>query len=207
MHDVLSFYPGVVINRPSRLSLNCSKPLQMTAIAGSSTQSVKSIPTFLSNIRNKMKIFPSDGTIVKSISSVRSEVVPLTDTRLLHGDELSCPIQMQPKLLGVCIRAHVCGEAVYAVRIDGDAIDYRYGEKMIITKFELPQDVISWCIQSARRDGLEFAGIDFIYEEAACVFWCLEINPSPGYHSFEKRLVDSGGDPIISKWLLQQLLG
>ncbi|MCJ1218867.1 hypothetical protein MMB75_09385 [Paenibacillus sp. P2(2022)] len=119
---------------------------------------------------------------------------------------MNCPIQLQPKLQGACIRAHVCGEEVYAVRIDGDGVDYRYGEKLSMTKFELPQDVATWCIQAARREGVEFAGIDFIYEEAAHLFRCLEINPTPGYHSFEQHLIDAGGVPVISRWLLQRLL-
>ncbi|NIE94705.1 hypothetical protein F3J09_29145 [Bacillus sp. Ab-1751] len=208
MQDVLAFYPGVVINRPSRLSLNISKPLQMKAIAGSSNQTVKPIPTFLSNVRTNIGTTPANETIVKSISYVRSKVVTLNDERLLHGEgALSCPIQMQPKLQGVCIRAHVCGEAVYAVRIDGEEVDYRYAEKINMTEFELPQDVETWCLQAARSEGLELAGIDFIYEEAVGLFWCLEINPAPGYHWFEKHLVDSGGVPSISRWLLQRLLG
>ncbi|WP_416808887.1 hypothetical protein [Bacillus thuringiensis] len=207
MYDLLTFYPGVVINRPSRLSLNCSKPLQMAVITGSSSQVVRSIPTFLSNICNKIGTPPADETIVKSISYIRSEVVTLADTRLLHVEgDLSCPIQLQPKIQGTCIRAHVCDDVVYAVRIDGDAVDYRYGENLRITKFELPKNVATWCIQAARREGLEFAGIDFIYEEAARLFRCLEINPTPGYHSFEHHLIDSGGVPVISRWLLQRLL-
>ena len=207
MYDLLSFYPGVVINRPSRLSLNCSKPLQMVAITGTSSQTVRSIPTFLSNQCTRMETTSADETIVKSISYVRSEVVTLTDKRLLHGEgDLNCPIQLQPKIQGACIRAHVCGDAVYAVRIDGDGVDYRYGEKLSMTKIELPQDVATWCIQAARREGLEFAGIDFIYEEAVPMFRCLEINPTPGYHTFEQHLINSSGLPVISRWLLQRLL-
>ncbi|MCE5173613.1 hypothetical protein LQV63_30760 [Paenibacillus profundus] len=206
MQDVLAFYPGIIINRPSRHSLNYSKPLQMTAISRSIHQTVKPIPTFLSNV--PAKIASSNETIVKSISSIRSEVVALTDARLLHGaGALHCPIQLQPMLQGSCIRAHVCGDTVHAAKIDGDAIDYRYGEQIKMTRYELPQDVAAWCIQAARREGLEFAGIDFIYDEAAQLFSCLEINPSPGYHFYEKRLVDSGEAPSISQWLLQRLLG
>ncbi|MDZ5608643.1 hypothetical protein U2I54_16565 [Bacillus pseudomycoides] len=207
LDDVLTFYPGVVINRPSRLSLNSSKPLQMSAIAESSSMKVKSIPTFLSNVLTNIRTSHLDDTIVKSISSVRSEVVTLSDKRLLCGEDfLSCPIQMQPKVNGVCIRAHVCGEAVYAVCIDGDGVDYRYGEKLSLTQVKLPQDVELWCVQTARREGLEFAGIDFIYKETSDLYWCLEINPCPGYSFFEQHLVDSGGFPVISTWLLRELL-
>lgn len=206
LQDVLAFYPGIIVNRPSRHSLNYSKPLQMREIARSIHQTVKPIPTFLSNV--PARITSSNETIVKSISSVRSEVVALTDERLLHrADELHCPIQLQPMIQGSCIRAHVCGNAVHAAKIDGNAIDYRYGEQINLSRYELPQDVAAWCIRAARRENLEFAGVDFIYDEAAQSFSCLEINPSPGYHFYEKRLVDSGESPSISQWLLQRLLG
>ncbi|MFD4852633.1 ATP-grasp domain-containing protein [Bacillus toyonensis] len=207
MHDLLTFYSGVVINRPSRLSLNISKPLQMTAIVSSRSPVINAIPTLLTNLWTEMIKRKANETIVKSISGVRSEVVDLTNQRLQHKrDSLDCPVQLQPKLQGINIRAHVCGEVVYAVRIHGDAVDYRYGEEMSMERIELPQAIASWCIQSAKREGLEFAGIDLLYQEMNDYYWCFEINPTPGYSYFEQHLIDSGGEPVISKWLLQRLL-
>lgn len=208
MHDLLTFYPGVVINRPSRLSLNHSKPLQMSAIASSENLIISTIPTLLTNLRRKIKKKPRDQTIVKSISGIRSEVVDLTDQRLQQkGNSLNCPVQLQPKLHGINIRAHVCGEAVYALRIhENTGVDYRYGEIMSMELVELPHRIASWCIQSAKKEGLEFAGIDLLYQEMNDCYWCFEINPMPGYSYFEQYLIDSGGEPVISQWLLQRLL-
>ena len=207
MQDLLTFYPGVVINRPSRLSLNSSKPLQMTAIASSRSPVIKTIPTLLTNLWTEIIKIPADKTIVKSISGMRSEVVDLTDQRLQHkGDSLDCPVQLQPKLQGINIRAHVCGEDVYAVRIHGDAVDYRYGEEMSMKRVDLPKAIASWCVESAKREGLEFAGIDLLYQEMNDYYWCFEINPMPGYSYFEQHLIDSGVEPVISQWLLQRLL-
>ncbi len=207
MHDLLTFYPGVVINRPSRLPLNYSKPLQMSAINSSKSPVIKAIPTFLTNLRDEITKFPVEETIVKSISGMRSKVVDLTDQRLQHKkDFFDCPVQLQPKLQGINIRAHVCSEAVYAVRIHTDSVDYRYGEELSMNLVELPQPIVSWCVQSAKREGLEFAGIDLLYQEKNDNYWCFEINPMPGYSYFEQYVIDSGEEPVISKWLLQRLL-
>ncbi|MGH1143104.1 ATP-grasp domain-containing protein [Bacillus pseudomycoides] len=204
MHDLLTFYPGVVINRPSRLLLNYSKPLQMTGILNSRSTVIKAIPTLLTNLLTELIKAPANETIVKSISDMRSEVVDLTDQRLQHnGDSLDCPVQLQPKLQGINIRVHICGEAVYAVRIDADAVDYRYGKELSMKWAELPQEIESWCVQLAKREGLEFAGIDLLYQEKNDYYWCFEINPMPGYAYFEQY---AGGEPVISKWLLQRLL-
>ncbi|MBA4535529.1 hypothetical protein [Brevibacillus halotolerans] len=205
--DLLTFYPGVVINRPSRIFLNYSKPLQMTAIANSRSPVIKAIPTHLTNIWTEFRKIPAKDTIVKSISDMRSEVVDLNDPRLQHnGYSLDCPVQFQPKLQGINIRVHVCGKAVYAVRIETDAVDYRYGKDLNIKWVELPQAIESWCVESAKREGLEFAGIDLLYQEMENIYWCFEINPMPGYAYYEEPLVESGKEPVISQWLLQRLL-
>ena len=204
MHDLLTFYPGVIINRPSRLYLNYSKPLQMTAMTNFSNQVIKTIPTLITNLRAEIIKSPADKNIVKSISDIRSKVVDLTDQRLnLTGDFLDCPVQLQQKLTGVNIRVHVCGDVAYATRIGTDGLDYRYGEELSMKWIELPEAIETWCVQSAKREGLEFAGIDLLYQEKNNYYWCFEINPMPGYAFFEKL---SGGEPFISKWLLNRLL-
>ncbi|MFJ7941551.1 hypothetical protein ACIQYG_24180 [Peribacillus sp. NPDC096622] len=209
MHDLLTFYPGTIVNRPSRLSLNLSKPLQMAAVAKKSDKNVKPIPTFLSNLHLHTLGFSSDKTIIKSASSIRSIVVNLSDRRLYKDmGDLACPVHLQPKIQGINIRAHVCGDAVYAMHINAeeDILDYRYETKLCMRKEELPQNIAAWCIQAARNEGLDFAGIDLIYEKTTNSYWFLEVNPTPGYHFFEQYLVDSGENAVISEWLLQTLI-
>ncbi len=207
LHDLLNFYPGIIINRPSRLSQNFSKPLQMTTIAKISTNNIKSIPTILSNCLSNLPLSLNE-TIIKSISSIRSIVVNLTDQRIAnHIKDLACPVHLQPEIKGINIRVHVCGDKVYAMSINAEGVlDYRYGDCLSMVKTKLPSHVAKWCVEVAKNEGLEFAGIDLIYEKITNSYWVLEINPTPGYHFFEQYLIDLGEKPEISEWLLQKLI-
>lgn len=52
-----------------------------------------------------------NAAIVKSNSGVRLEGLDLTSQRLQHKrGSLDYPVHLQPKLQGINIRAHVCGE-------------------------------------------------------------------------------------------------
>jgi len=56
---------------------------------------------------------------------------------------------------------------------------------------------------AAAREGIVFAGIDLLFDGET--YYCLEINPNPGYHVFEERLVEGGHAPVISEDLFRHL--
>jgi glutathione synthase/RimK-type ligase-like ATP-grasp enzyme len=98
---------------------------------------------------------------------------------------------------------HVVGEEVYAVRIDTEAIDYRYARAQVGTDAQLlPYDLAAevaepWIALPADLD-LGFAGIDLKLAPDGRVV-CFEVNPSPRFSWFEAE----NGLPIaaaLARW-------
>lgn len=182
-------------------SANWSKPLQMSGtIRRLQNEHVLAVDTLITNIVDE----GCASAIVKSISSWRSCVVERSDARLgLECYRPRLPMQFQQRVAGQNVRVHVAGLSAIACLIESHQIDYRYDEDAIVRPTVLASDVEQWCIGAARSEGLRFAGIDLIKEEAG-IYRCLEINPAPGYDYFERR--GFATDSQISRMLANELL-
>lgn len=134
--------------------------------------------------------------IYKSASGIRSIVRrlgPAQQARLAFlGDG---PAQFQAFVPGRNVRVHTVGNAVFATRIETDAVDYRYahvdGLDVAMTAVNLPAAVEAACLRAARDLDLLFAGID-LKETPEGGYVCFEINPCPGFIYYERHT----GQPI-----------
>jgi hypothetical protein len=176
-------HPNVVI--PGVGSRNWSKPMQAAYLAAIDNDSpaVRPVPSRLTNLPPAR----SDTQIVKSMSTVHSEVVATSHRALRYDNRpLTHPVQVQPRLLGTNIRVHVIGDSVFACTITTDGIDYRYGSEPTMKPIELPLAVKIWCVEQTRDEGLRLSGIDLL-RDGDGTYFCFEINPMPGYEYYERR--------------------
>lgn len=174
----------IAVNRPSAMASNSSKPYQLDLIRRHGF----SVPeTILSTDPDFVRQFwQRHGRIIyKSMSGVRSIVTQLTPEReSTLEDVASCPTQFQRYVAGVEHRVHVVGERVFACRIISEADDYRYSSESATVQCELPPEIQQRCLALAHGLGLLVAGID-LRCSAAGEWFCFEVNPSPGFTSFE----------------------
>jgi glutathione synthase/RimK-type ligase-like ATP-grasp enzyme len=180
----------LVINPSAPSASNFSKPLQLTVIRRAGL----AIPeTFISNNAAAVRRFLSGNpdSVYKSISGVRSIVRRVSDAHYGHMDDVGwCPTLFQRVVPGINYRAHVLGDEVFAVRLESDQLDYRYGDTTMAAA-ELPADVAQKCRRLSSMLGLHFSGIDLMRTPDGA-WYCFEVNPSPGYSYFEQ----GGGQPI-----------
>jgi hypothetical protein len=214
LHDALLAFTEVagagqgcrVVNPLSAMASNMSKPFQAQCIVqhGFSTPA-----TLVTDDAGEVVAFADRHRqiVYKSTSGVRSIVTafdPRTEPALL--DRLAwCPVQFQERVGGPDVRVHVVGGAVYAARIDTDALDYRYARTQVgadarLVRHELPDEIAERCVGLAQDLGLPFAGIDLKLPPDGRIV-CFEVNPSPGFPWFERET----GLPIaaaVAQWLL-----
>lgn len=129
--------------------------------------------------------------IYKSASGIRSIVRRLGPTQLARLEFLrNGPAQFQAFVPGRNVRVHTVGDAVFATRIETDAVDYRYahldGLDVVMEPVILPDAVKTACLRAARELGLTFTGID-LKETPDGEYVCFEINPCPGFTYYERR--------------------
>jgi glutathione synthase/RimK-type ligase-like ATP-grasp enzyme len=186
---------ALVVNRPSAMASNASKPLQ-THIA--KKFGFETPPTLLTNDRHAATSFQAEhgAAIYKSASGVRSRVARLDREVLARLGTCACPLQIQAWIEGVDWRVHVVGDDLFACTIESDEVDYRYPQAGSAPRMEaasLPADVAAQCLRLAR--GLDFAltGIDLRRTKDGRWYF-LEANPSPGFTYYE----DATGAPIAS---------
>lgn len=177
-----------VVNRPSAMLANGSKPYQLDLIRREGF----SIPDTLvtTDPAAAAQFVVRHGQVIyKSISGVRSRV-----SRLLPGghgrlqDVVHCPTQFQQYIPGCDYRVHVVGQSVFSCEIVSDADDYRYGEAGAAPQIwaaRLPRDVEEGAVRMTRNMGLEVSGID-LRRTPDGEWYCFEVNPSPGFTFFEQ---------------------
>lgn len=192
-----------VMNRPSDMASNQSKPYQAQLIA----QVGFRVPeTLITNDPRRVRAFvASCGKVVfKSISAERSVVRLLRGADLARLDEIRVlPTQFQAWVPGTDVRVHVVGDEVFAVRIGSEATDYRYatqeGAGLEMEPTRLPDDVRSRCLALSRRLTLPLCGVDLRLDPDGR-WWCFEVNPSPAFSWYEEWT----HQPIalaIARWL------
>lgn len=184
-----------VLNRPSAMESNSSKPYQAQLIARLGFE----VPdTLVSSDADEVLAFRRHHgrVIFKSTGGVRSIVRELDESltarlRLLRD----LPTMFQAYVPGVDVRVHVVGQQVFPTEVCSDATDYRYatGDSggAVLTECALPEEVADRCRVLSSRLGLPLCGID-LRRRPDGGWVCFEVNPMPAYSYYESNT----GQPI-----------
>lgn len=176
--------PAVVVNRPTAMASNFSKPYQARLIRAVGFH----VPeTLITTDPAAAKEFAArhDAVVYKSVSSVRSVVSRLSADRLDALDAVaSCPTQFQEYVAGVDFRVHVVGGDVFASRVVSTADDYRYahrqGGTVEVHADAVPPECASRCVAVAHSLELAVAGVDLRVTPDGR-WYCFEVNASPAF--------------------------
>lgn len=175
--------PVRVVNRPSAMASNGSKPFQLELIRKAGFE----VPdTFVTTDPDSVIEFRRrHGRIIfKSVSSTRSIVRQFVDDDLATLDDVTCcPTQFQQFIEGVDYRVHVVGDKVFPSRITSSADDFRYSSETRIDIATLPDDIVDACLTLTRSLDLFFSGID-LRRSVNGRWYCFEANASPGFTYF-----------------------
>jgi glutathione synthase/RimK-type ligase-like ATP-grasp enzyme len=194
----------LVVNRPSTMESNNSKPFQLRLISKHGFEIPKTLIT--TDPQVVREFWTKHGDVVyKSISGVRSIVGRLTSA---HIDRLPlirwCPTQFQEYIPGKDYRVHVVGREVFASEITSAADDYRYahrhGTTVNIRPYVMPFDVAERCRAITVALGLQVAGID-LRQRPDGRWYCFEVNPSPAF-SYYQNATDQLIDVAIAQLLV-----
>jgi glutathione synthase/RimK-type ligase-like ATP-grasp enzyme len=199
LHELLVRFadiaPGRVLNRPSDMSSNQSKPFQAHAIRAAGFDIPETVITNDPAVaRDFIDSAWADGgsVIYKSVSGIRSIVQAVTAHDLTRLDRIRwCPTQFQRRVPGTDIRVHVVGATALAAAITSEATDYRYAARDIgiaptIARTELNAETRARCMRLAERLRLPLAGIDLRQKPDGRQV-CFEVNPSPAFNFYEAR--------------------
>jgi glutathione synthase/RimK-type ligase-like ATP-grasp enzyme len=179
----------IVVNRPSAMATNGSKPYQLAQIADFGLATPK---TLLTTSPPDVQAFAAqhEQVIYKSTSGIRSIVSRFdADARQRLDDVRWCPTQFQEFISGTDYRVHVVGNTIFAATIESAADDYRYADGNdfpIVHSARLPEDVEDRCRELAARSNLALAGIDLRCTPDGS-WYCFEVNPSPAFTYYEER--------------------
>lgn len=196
--------PAYVINRPSAMASNNSKPYQALFIQAIGFDVPATLVTTDPEAVHEFRTHY--GTVVyKSLSGVRS-IVRRLDER--HEERLErvrwCPTQFQQYIAGMDYRVHVVGDEVFSCEVCSSADDYRYaanqGLSVEIRPSKLPQDVAERCRSLASSLGLSVAGIDLRCTPEGR-WYCFEVNPSPAF-TYYQAASDQPIDETIANLLI-----
>jgi hypothetical protein len=173
-----------VVNRPSAMGSNSSKPYQSEILR----EAGFAVPdTLITTDPDSVVAFwrKHERVIYKSISSCRSIVSRLGEKDLAMLDDVTCcPTQFQQFIEGTDYRVHVLEDQSFAYRITCRDDDYRYSRETVIEPMSLPEDIEARCLGLNKKLGLLFSGIDLRCSNEG-EWYCFEVNPSPGYTYFE----------------------
>jgi len=180
--------PALVINRPTSMASNGSKPYQSAAIERCGFAIPETLIT--TDPRAAAEFWERHGAVIyKSVSGVRSRVSRLgAEHRARLQDVTWCPTQFQAWVPGRDHRVHVVGDTVFASEVLSDADDYRYarqqGGQCELRSTPLPEAIEARAIATARALGLRVAGLD-LRRTPDDEWYCFEVNPSPCFTYYE----------------------
>lgn len=178
--------PALVLNRPSAMAANNSKPYQASWIESMGFLTPDTLLT--TNPDAAVDFWKLHGQVIyKSVSGVRSIVSRLTEEHRHRLNNIaSCPTQFQQFIAGTEYRVHIVGEQVFACTVISDADDYRYAAQPIeMRPCDLPDEVAARCKMLAKSMNLLLAGLDL-----RCTpdgqWYCFEVNASPAFTCFQR---------------------
>jgi len=184
--------PALVVNRPSAMAANGSKPYQAAWIRSLGFQIPETLVTTDPESAREFWLEHHD-VVYKSLSGVRSVVSRLTAQHAARFEHIStCPTQFQQYVSGTDYRVHVVGEEVFACQVISEADDYRYSSEPVgLQACDLAGELAERCQALAAEMNLPVAGID-LRRTPEGEWYCFEVNPSPGFSYFQ----ESTGQPI-----------
>jgi hypothetical protein len=185
------------VNRPSAGRSNGAKPMHMARLSRYGF----AVPEWIAgNDLALMRPFLStcpDGAVVKASSGLRSHVRLADEDYLSRLTEGTTPSIVQRFVRGYEVRVHVVGRRVFGTRIDASSVDYRFdAEHVRYEREEVPEPIARLCVESAARDGLALAGLDFRVDRDGA-WWCLEMNPVPTFLPYEASSGAAIGDAVL----------
>ncbi|MFW9261901.1 ATP-grasp domain-containing protein [Nostoc sp. CALU 546] len=181
--------PAFVVNRPSAMAANGSKPYQLEQIRSLGFKVPETlVTTDPEAVRSFWKLHGD--IIYKSISGIRSKVSRVGVEHLERLDNVSwCPTQFQQYIPGRDYRVHVVGTEIFASEVISQADDYRYAaendESTEIRACHLPKEVEQQCRVLAKAINLPLCGID-LRRTPGGDWYCFEVNPSPGFTYYQQ---------------------
>jgi glutathione synthase/RimK-type ligase-like ATP-grasp enzyme len=125
--------------------------------------------------------------ITKFLSDIRSIVVNNSTFRQWDKEGIqNLPTLFQEHIKGIDWRIQVCGDQVFAVKINKkDAVDYRYAVSVSFEEVKPPPQVITFCMAVSQFEDNPCMGIDLIQTDCGDIF--LEANPAPGWDYYFKE--------------------
>jgi len=201
--------PAHVVNRPTAMATNSSKPYQALFIQAAGFE----VPaTLVTTVPDAVREFWAEHTTViyKSLRGVRSIVSRLEEKHQARLERVRwCPTQFQQYVSGTDYRVHVVGDEVFACEISSLADDYRYaarqGLSVEIRPCQLPQDVVDRCRTVTKSLGLSVTGID-LRRDPEGRWYCFEVNPSPAF-TYYQAASNQPIDQAIADLLIRSLPG
>src|SRR5204862_5479152 len=88
------------------------------------------------------------------------------------------------------VRIHVVGSELFAERIISESVDYRFHRGRISNAYchsDVSHEIRHSCLKYCSARGLLFAGFDFKLDQKNGEWYVLEVNPRPGYESYDRR--------------------
>ena len=186
----LSLCPGTIVNRPGCGTSNSNKFLHGIQLQKLGFR----IPeTFVTGDPLQASLLAHEGyeLVSKSCSSTRTRTTAVTSSDWSRlGTILHCPTLFQRRIRGDEVRVHYVGGRLFPERIRTHRIDYRFPDPSIppnqYLDCDVPSDIARLCEKYCTSQALMFAGFDFKIEKDES--WVvLEVNPMPGYESYDRR--------------------
>jgi glutathione synthase/RimK-type ligase-like ATP-grasp enzyme len=198
---------ALVVNRPSAMASNNSKSYQANLIKSQGLDIPETLVT--TDEQAVLDFWEKHKKIIyKSLSGFRSIVSQLKPEDKGRLKKVStCPTQFQEYIEGDDYRVHVVGEKLFTCRIISLADDYRYawkqGYNVQVSSYTLPEDISESCIRLAHSLQLPVAGIDLLCTVEGR-WYCLEVNPSPGFTFYQEATGQAISDSIAHLLLIKK---
>lgn len=177
---------GTVVNRPGAQSHNGTKPFHEWWLS-SRGFAVPAALTTSDPDRIRAFLKRRGPAIVKTVCGVRGTAQLVDTASFADFTPDMGPVHVQERVEGFDVRVHLVGDRAFAERIDSDAVDYRAkSSRPSFQSLDVPAPLLGLMRAASREMGLLFTGWDFRVD-AAGRWWCLEVNPMPGYGSYDRR--------------------
>jgi glutathione synthase/RimK-type ligase-like ATP-grasp enzyme len=197
----LEMTDALVVNRPTAMASNNSKPYQLMLLREHGFE----VPaTLVTTDPEAVLAFWSEraAVVYKSVSGARSIVSTLREAHLSRLENVAwCPTQFQQYVPGRDYRVHVIGERVFACEVVSDADDYRLaartGQDAEVRAADVPDEVAQRCVAVTQNLGLAVSGVDL--RRAPDGRWfAFEVNPSPAFTYYESQTGQPMADAIAA---------
>lgn len=195
----LECVPGPVANRPGGHTHNSAKPLHEAWLQ----QRGFDIPPALTTtdpLRIEQFLDENGGAICKTLCGVRATARLVTAQDFANYDPRQGPVHLQRLISGDDVRVHLIGESAHGELIRAKGIDYRDVEvESVHTPISVDGELVGRMANASDEMGLALTGWDFKIDSDGR-WWCLEVNPMPGYDGYDRRC-DGAITRSIVEWL------